>query len=372
MKQKKKEPRNGAGLLTKKINDGKLSLFIDFYPPLILSNGKETRRETLNLHVLANPKTLAQKEEYNQTYARATAILADRKQRITNGDYSFLDKRKKDSDSFIAFYQKLAQEKSSSMYQSSLNYVKAYKGDKMSFRDVDVKFFNGFKKYLAEQKLKTNSIHLYCSNVITVIKEAHKADLLEEDIMHKLDLPKKEQTERSYLEIDEIQKLIEMPCKNPMVKQMFLFSCYTGLRVSDCLNLKFENVINKEDGYYLKFQQKKTKAFEMMPINEIAYSFIPQRKADTDKVFEDLSYSTYFTTLLSCWVFDAGISKPITFHSARHTYACLLITLGADLYSVSKLLGHKDIGTTQIYAKVIDSKKREAVDLLNKLNKLKK
>ena len=361
----------GVNIWKKDMQNGKQSLYLDYWPILILpESGKKIRREVMGLYTYKTPKGKAQTEENSQTMFRANAILNQRAEQLRDckGDYSFLNKEKESSD-FIEFFSKVAKEKGTSMYRNTFKYLKAYRGARMSFKDVDVKFFNGFKAYLQEQNLKANTVHLYCTNLVTALKAANKADLLEKDFLNKLDLPKKEQTERSYLEIDEIQKLIETECINPMLKQMFLFSCYTGLRVSDCLNLKFENVILKEDGYYLKFQQKKTKAFEVMPINEIAYSFIPQRKGDHNIVFEGLNYSTYFTSILKGWVFSAGIRKKIGFHSARHSFATTLLTLGADLYTVSKMLGHKNIATSQIYTRIIDSKKRDAVDLFSKLKK---
>jgi site-specific recombinase XerD len=75
-----------------------------------------------------------------------------------------------------------------------------------------------------------------------------------------------------------------------------------------------------------------------------------------------LEYSAYNNTLLREWVKEAGITKYITFHCFRHTYATLQLSLGTDIYTVSKLLGHRELKTTQIYAKVIDKVKREAAD----------
>ena len=82
-------------------------------------------------------------------------------------------------------------------------------------------------------------------------------------------------------------------------------------------------------------------------------------------IFKGLHYSAWSNLKLQQWMMKAGITKTITFHCARHTYATLQLTLGTDIYTVSKLLGHKELRTTQIYAKVIDDKKREAANKIN-------
>lgn len=70
-------------------------------------------------------------------------------------------------------------------------------------------------------------------------------------------------------------------------------------------------------------------------------------------------------TVLDTWAKEAGIQKHVTFHTARHTFATMELTMGADLYTTSKLLGHTEVRTTQIYAKIVNSKKEEAVSLLD-------
>ena len=87
-----------------------------------------------------------------------------------------------------------------------------------------------------------------------------------------------------------------------------------------------------------------------------------EEKAQDERVFVGLRYSAWYNVKLLQWVMKAGITKNITFHCARHTYATLQLSLGTDIYTVSKLLGHRELKTTQIYAKVIDDKKIEAAD----------
>ena len=86
------------------------------------------------------------------------------------------------------------------------------------------------------------------------------------------------------------------------------------------------------------------------------------RGKPTDKVFPNLHSITTISETLKDWTYEAGIHKHITFHCGRHTFATLMLTLGTDLFTVSKLLGHRNVHTTEIYAKVLDSTKRKAVN----------
>ena len=98
----------------------------------------------------------------------------------------------------------------------------------------------------------------------------------------------------------------------------------------------------------------------MLPIDEQAFSLLGERADPGDQIFSGLNYSAYENKTLAKWIGLAGIEKEIKFHSFRHTYATLQLSKGTDLYTVSKMLGHRSIRTTQIYAKVMDKAKREA------------
>ena len=118
-------------------------------------------------------------------------------------------------------------------------------------------------------------------------------------------------------------------------------------------------------GYYIRFTQKKTKGVETLPISEQARKLLGEEESQDTLIFKGLHYSAWSNLKLQQWMMKAGITKTITFHCARHTYATLQLTLGTDIYTVSKLLGHKELRTTQIYDKVIDDKKREAANKIN-------
>lgn len=109
------------------------------------------------------------------------------------------------------------------------------------------------------------------------------------------------------------------------------------------------------------FHQQKTGALEYLDISPQAEQYMGARGKDSDRIFPFSSTVSMLCKHLRVWTENAGIRKHITFHCARHTFACLMLDLNTDLYTVSKLLGHRNISTTQIYAKIIDKNKQTAV-----------
>ena len=147
------------------------------------------------------------------------------------------------------------------------------------------------------------------------------------------------------------------------MKRAALFSALTGLRFIDLKNLVWDNIEYIEgNGYSINYKQQKTKGIETHPISQQAFSLLGERKEPKDQVFEGLKYSAYENKHLAKWIGLAGITKDITFHCFRHTFATLQLSKGTDIYTVSKLLGHRELKTTQIYAKIIDETKRKAAD----------
>ena len=167
------------------------------------------------------------------------------------------------------------------------------------------------------------------------------------------DKPKRCRTERDYLTIKELTRLVHTPFYNTLLKKAFLFSCFCGLRHCDIIALRWEDIRYDENGNaLLNIIQKKTKEAISLPLSSEAIKHLPNRgnAQETEKVFAGLVSLGRSNEILHRWVEQAGISKHVTFHTARHTHATMMLTLGVDLYTVSKLLGHTNIQTTQIYA----------------------
>ena len=239
--------------------------------------------------------------------------------------------------------------------------------------DVDRKFIQDFKEFLdkkaiahGNQKLSQNSKHSYFNKLLAGLKTAVRDGIIPTSPAAGVEGFKQAETEREFLTLDELQSAVKAECDIPELKTAFIFSCLTGLRWSDIQKLVWSEVQHSnENGYYIRFRQKKTKGAETLPIPDQAYELMGKPGDSDEKVFKGLKYSAWHNLKLQPWMPRAGINKTIRFHCARHTYATLQLTLGTDIFTVSKMLGHKDLKTTQVYAKIIDDKKLEAAKRIN-------
>lgn len=254
-------------------------------------------------------------------------------------------------------------------YQAALKKILSFKGD-VYLSGIDRKYLIGLQDYLSGT-CNNATPKLYFGILNRVLNCAYKDELIRTNPISKLDTCDRltgKTKEIEYLTADELRKLIDTPTKSRFdTRNAYLFSCFVGLRFSDIKKLVWGDIVTDEQGNTrIIGETKKTKTAFNNLIPQTAIQFLPSRGRDFEPVF-NLSSVVLTDYSLKKWAAAAGISKNVTFHTARHTYATLLLTQGADLYTVSKLLGHANINTTQIYAKVIDRKKDEANNLLNSI-----
>lgn len=219
--------------------------------------------------------------------------------------------------------------------------------------------------------LGDTTIQIYYGILNSALKLAVKKELIPLNPLDKLtaqEKPTAQAAEREYLTLEELKTLVKAECPHPSTRRAFLFSCFTGIRYSDIIRLTWENVKQLEKEHTVSFRMHKTGKHLDLPLAKDATSLLPERgdAGDNDKIF-DLCNASSTNLHIKAWCENAKIDKHITFHCARHTFATLTLTLGADLYTVSSLLGHSKVTTTQIYAKIVDEKKRTAVNLLDNL-----
>lgn len=360
-------------LREKKISKGRKSLYLDFYPPIINpTTGKLTRREFLGIYILEKPRTVLERTENKNSINLAETIRSKRFSQIQNGEHgsnTTLNREK----SFTQFFKSKVDESYTSqgyydMWSSTYKQFRKFYASDLKMGELSTQIVKKFKAYLKGLDLAQNTKHVYFSRFKAVIKEAFNDDMIPENYGAKVKGIKTEETKKEFLTWEELRKLANTECKMPVYKNAFIFSALTGLRHSDCKRLKWENIVKDEnEGYSIRYKQKKTKGEETLHLSKLAYNLLGEPKEGNKAVFPDLNYTAWNNTKLQDWVSKAGINKKITFHCARHTFATIQLTLGTDIYTVSKLLGHKNLKNTQVYAKIIDKKK---IDAMNKYDDL--
>lgn len=257
----------------------------------------------------------------------------------------------------------------------------AFAGEGIRMSQVNKDFCIAFAHYLktakslhhshkSERNISSGTAYLKYSMLRCVLNDAVRKGYIEKNpirLVPLIDRPKKPDTQRDYLSVEEVKLLIQAPCTYKNLKQAFLFSCFTGLRKSDILDLRWKDISKSGNKYQIYKRIQKTQRWQTIPLSEQAMLWLPDRHdmEDDAKIFLSMSNSSLAANIRK-WARIAGIKhKQVTFHVARHTFATLELSLGVDIYTVSKLLGHSNIATTQIYAKVVDKQKEEAVDLID-------
>ena len=369
-------------LKSKEISKGRLSLFLEYYGGRYIDkNGvnKFNRKfEYLRLYPLTIPSTPDEKRRNKEIYELAEKILAIRKAEYYQGKYKIKD-NSKGAIRLLDYFERLKEERYESKgnygnWDAALKHLKKYCPSYLQLNDVDSEFVKGFRKFL-DTKAKTksntllsqNSKYTYFNKLKAALREAYKESYIDTDVLVSIKGFEQAESQREYLTFSELQALTLAECKYPVLKSAFLFSCLTGLRWSDVNKLFWRDVRDEDHGARIIFRQKKTDGLEYLYISDQARQLLGKRTMQKERVFKGLKYSAIHNTEILRWCMRAGITKHITFHSARHTNAVLLLENGADIYTVSKRLGHKEIRTTQIYARIIDEKMRQASELIPNL-----
>lgn len=294
--------------------------------------------------------------------------------------YSELDKlqaeqKEKSEENFVKYFEGLIKKRHRNSSESirinwerAIHFLTEFGGEIIPFYKIDIKFCENFKNYLLTAPrggnktgtLSKNSAGTYFSIFKAALRQAFIDGYFLSEISAKIKGIADEESRREYLTIEELNKLASTYCENEVMKRAALFSALTGLRLSDIQKLKWKEISVESGLPKIHFTQQKTKGVEYMPISEQALELCGERRLPDDLVFEGLPNSAWISRPLKKWIESAGITKKITFHNFRHTFATLQLANGTDIYTVSKMLGHTNVKTTQVYAKVIDEKKNQA------------
>lgn len=399
------------------LESGKQTLYLDFYPAVTdPATGKPTRREYLGIYVFPLKKrngglqvnsdgSNKYNPNDNETIRLAEIIRNNRQNELdkaeiyTENEAEMLKAKERSKGDFMAYFKQIAVEKNATNqdnWTSALLHLKAYlqktdKSDTIRFCDITLQWCEGFKNYLltttsnrsriktdekttspesqntitgnkTETKLANNTAAAYFVKFKIALKTAYRYGYLPKDINADLKSIKEEETHRGFLTLDELRNLVNTSCTDDVLKRAALFSSLTGLRHSDILKMKWSELTENNGLYTLKYTIQKTNKYEELPISEQALQLCGERKASNTLVFAGLKYSAYANKALAQWLGAAGITRNITFHCFRHTFATLQLASGTQITTIQKMLGHKKLETTMVYAKTLEEAKREASD----------
>lgn len=371
------ESKEPIRLRKRKTSKGMTSLYLDIY-----LNGKRSY-EFLKLYLVPE-KSREDKRKNAETMKLAEAIRSKRIVELQNGEYGFKSQFK-ERTLFFDYYEALCAKRFQTEdskgnwgnWRSCMKHLEKYEPNrKITFAEITPQWVQGFKDYLENEacawgndyrdrikdhKLSRNSRLSYFNKLRACLNQAYEERVIQHNPMRGIDNFKPEEGTRMYLTLEEVKTLADTPCEYDSVKRAFLFSCLTGLRRSDIIKMTWGEVQEQSGFIRIIFRQKKTGGQEYLDITPQAAELMGERKKAHEPVFEDIHSPSCTNETIKRWVLRAGIQKEITFHCGRHTFAVLMLDLGTDIYTVSKLLGHRELNTTQIYAKVLDKNKQAAV-----------
>ncbi len=352
------------------ISKDRHSIYFDYCPPFRdPKTMKMIKSKSIGLYLYQNPKNEMERQYNKEVLLKAEIIRGKQITSFINKEYNLYDKDKMNSD-FLHYFYYIANKKGLGWMTAYYHFEKFVEG-KCTFSNISIKFCEDYRNYLLNSyqikhpsfKIKRNSASEYYLIFKSLLRMAYKEKILREDISSYLETISKESTKKEILVPEELVKLIKTPCEIPVIKAASLFSCMTGLRLGDILELTWDDIVKSSDGgYCIKIKTEKNKTEATLPISNETLELCGER--GSGKVFKGFKRSMSHHPLRK-WIKQAGISKKISFHCFRHTFATLQLAMGTDIYTVSKMLTHKNISTTQIYLSIVDSKKREAASKIS-------
>lgn len=375
----------GVHLREKKLGNGQISFYLDIY------HSKTRWYEFLDIHINKNRPS----DEDREKKRLAVEIRAKRENELVVQGNGLIDKNLRKAD-FVKWFEEFSKSKAHHNKSTIYNLRKYHGKAALPFTSITPEWLKGFGKYLLK-KVSQNTAFLYMANISIGLEEAVRQDIIPVNPFRKIPRHEKIRQKsvfRQAYTFEQLELLASTPVKiHPQIKQAYFFSCFSGLRWSDLNGLKWSEIIKKQiegkEEWFIYFRQEKTEGIEYIPLSEQAIEIIKARQAEAAEYEQKSQYIFPFIKeygeknklmqirvwrALKKWAKAAGLDpKLLTFHTGRHTFATNVLenSPDADLYTVSKLLGHKSINATQIYAHVRDTKRYNAVKGLPKLRLIK-
>lgn len=339
----------------KELKDNKKSLYLDLYVQ------KKHQYKFLNCFIYSSPRTKEERNHNKEILAYAHSQLSQLHLELYNNDELFFTPTKI-KNTLLEYLVELQELKTTNQSKSNISSLQYHLVSSKLFDNLDDIHMNSihkFSQYL-QNSVSPNSAKTYFTLFLHFLRFLQSKKLLQTLDLKRVKKISGEETQRIFLSESELQLLSKTPCPNEQVKRAFLFSCLCGLRLSDIKTLSSKNIDWENNCIVLR--NKKTSSIQYIPITESMKVFLDSAK-NSDVLFS-LPDTSNVERNLEKWANSSNLGKKLTFHVARHTFATLLLTKNIDIYTISKLLNHKDLKTTQIYASLVDEKKITALNTL--------
>lgn len=351
----------------RKLKHGRLSLYLEYYPGIREKDTMKVRyHEYLGIYLFATPKNKRERDFNRIMREKAEAIRCQRYQAIINERYDLVDFTAKRND-FLAYFRSVVKEKDDK-WECVYRHFSIFVKDRLTYGEVDEFLCKHFRDYLLnkawclgnpKKRLSQNTAASYWRTFRSLLVRAYHDRVIHTNINDFLEEIKETLPVRNSLSLDELRRMAATPFEPDVAKRACVFSCMTGLRLSDVLNLKWENLRHYTDGgKYLDYICIKTGKQCYTPISEETYRIMGEPAEGSVFKIERNTLTKNMKELLK----KAGITNHITFHCFRHTFASLQVELGTDIYTVQHLLAHSGVSTTEIYARHANPKSREAAN----------
>ena len=352
------------------------SLYLDYN-----QNGKR-KYDFLGLHLMDSPKTSKERQQNKDNQLLAERIRNERELALSKNSLVVKAsvQRRANFLSYLDEFTDTYPKKDKRVIVAMAGKFRKFMGEPeaLLFSEVTVRLCGRFRDYL-EQHCKGETPYNYFKKFRKVLKHAVKEGLISVNPAEEVENRKTEGIKKEVLTSDEIQKMARAECYSDEIKRAFLFSCVTGLRFCDVNELDWRAIA----GTVMRVKQQKTSKDVVVNLNSTAMRLLGKRpeppvkeekgkgakgrgkeaKPVIQKVF-DLPSSNTCAKHLQNWADKAEIGKKVTWHCARHSFGTNLLISGADVRSVSGLLGHSSLVETQKYVRLVESLKERAVENL--------
>ena len=361
-------------LRRRKLSDGRESLFIDR-----TVDGKH-EYEFLKLYLVPETSVKAKRENAKTLRQAEEIILAKTEDMVDDKarEEAAKDKSKMPLSDFIDLLMEEYKQRGQPSYRhlraSRTKFEKFYPGARLC--DMDKKFCVDYAEWLQSEPLtpqgkplaQATAFSSFWNLGITRSSARQKVYIKSNpwELLGSHEKIQQPEGKREFLTFEEIRKLEQTPYIKENIRKAFLFACYCGLRVGDVTDLRWSDISVNGGRHFVSVVMQKNSKPISLPLPAKALSWLPERGEPESSVFS-LPSRTNLRKHLQKWAEQAGLERHLHFHLSRHTYGTMLITAGVDLYTASKMMGHADVRPTQVYAKIVDKKKEEAVSLIDKV-----